>query len=42
MVKFYDTYSATAFTSLIEKLPIKEIVQLPTAQLTQIGEIVHI
>ena len=42
MVKFYDTYSTSAFTSLIEKLPVKEIVQLPTAQLTQIGEIVHI
>lgn len=41
MVKFYDTYSTTAFTSLIEKLPIKEIVQLPTAQLTQLGEIVQ-
>lgn len=41
MVKFHDTYSTTAFTSLIEKLPIKEIVQLPTAQLTQIGEIVQ-
>ena len=41
MVKFYETYSTAAFTSLIEKLPIKEIVQLPTAQLTQIGEIVQ-
>lgn len=41
MVKFYDTYSTSAFTSLIEKLPVKEIVQLPTAQLTQIGEIVQ-
>ena len=32
MVKFYDSYSTAAFTSLIEKLSIKEIVQLPTAQ----------
>ncbi len=42
MVKFYDTYSASAFTSLLEKLPIKEIVQLPTAQLMPISEIVQL
>ena len=42
MVKFYDTYSSSAFNLLVDKLPIKEIVQLPTAQFIPDAEIVQL
>ena len=42
MVKFYDNYSSPDFNSLMEKLPIDEIVQLPTAQLPIVDETVQL
>ena len=42
MVKFYDNYSSHDFNLLMEKLPIDEIVQLPTAQLPVVDETVQL
>ncbi|MBQ4474934.1 MAG: DUF1016 family protein [Bacteroidales bacterium] len=41
MVKFYETYGNVQFTTLVQALPMPEIVQLPTAQ-TSVAEFVQL